>query len=151
MDFSFTPEQQKLKAEMDEFFTRELNPEYLDRWNAKQEAAWERLMDPEFIEKLKEKGWLGLQYSHGAIESGLIRETLGYLRGPVTYHFERVVGNAVAKYGTQKQKDIVLTGLGDGSMTMALGYTEPGAGSDLAGLSTSAVEDGDYFVVNGQK
>ena len=61
------------------------------------------------------------------------------------------VGPILMKYGTQAQKDYFLPRTASGEIIWAQGYSEPGAGSDLANLQTSAVIEGDSFVVNGQK
>ena len=61
------------------------------------------------------------------------------------------VGPILMKYGTEAQKKAFLPGSRDGSIIWAQGYSEPNAGSDLANLQTSAVIDGDEFVINGQK
>jgi hypothetical protein len=61
------------------------------------------------------------------------------------------VGPILMKYGTDAQKTYYLPRTASGEIIWAQGYSEPGAGSDLASLQTSAVIDGDSFVVNGQK
>src|SRR5688500_14020538 len=61
------------------------------------------------------------------------------------------VGRILMKYGTQAQKDFYLPRTASGEIIWAQGYSEPGAGSDLANLQTSAVIDGDHFVINGAK
>jgi len=61
------------------------------------------------------------------------------------------VGPIIMKYGTQAQKDYYLPRTRSGEIIWCQGYSEPNAGSDLANLQTSAVPDGDFFVVNGQK
>ena len=62
-----------------------------------------------------------------------------------------MLGPVLIKYGTEEQKRYWLPRILDGSDWWCQGYSEPGAGSDLAGLKTSAVRDGDHYVVNGQK
>ncbi len=62
-----------------------------------------------------------------------------------------MVGPVIYTFGTQAQKDQHLPGILDGSTWWCQGYSEPGSGSDLASLKTSAVRDGDDYVVNGQK
>ena len=61
------------------------------------------------------------------------------------------VGPILMKYGSDAQKQAFLPGTRDGSIIWAQGYSEPNAGSDLANLQTSAVIEGDAFVINGQK
>ena len=63
----------------------------------------------------------------------------------------QMVGPLIIKFGTQTQKDYWLPRMLSCEDIWCQGYSEPGAGSDLAGLRTSAVEDGDDFVINGQK
>src|SRR5204862_442609 len=55
------------------------------------------------------------------------------------------------RLGTEAQKREILPRIASGDLIFAIGYTEPGAGSDLAALKTRAVRDGDDFVINGQK
>ena len=62
-----------------------------------------------------------------------------------------MVGPVIYTFGTDEQKKQHLPGIMDGSLWWCQGYSEPGSGSDLASLKTSAVRDGDNYVVNGQK
>ncbi|HAU21837.1 MAG TPA: pimeloyl-CoA dehydrogenase large subunit [Erythrobacter sp.] len=62
-----------------------------------------------------------------------------------------MVGPVIYTFGNQAQKDQHLPGIRSGDVWWCQGYSEPGAGSDLASLKTTAVRDGDYYVINGQK
>ena len=62
-----------------------------------------------------------------------------------------MVGPVIYTFGTDEQKKQHLPGIMDGSLWWCQGYSEPGSGSDLASLKTSAVQDGDNYIVNGQK
>ncbi len=150
MRFQFTEEQEKLKQEIDDFLSQELTGEFLE-W-VEKEREMERMPEShEFTQKLVDKGWLALQYSHGFVEGSIFEEETGYWGAPVAYHFERVVGAIIERVATEEQKSYYLPRLGNGEITMSLGYSEPGVGSDLAGLSTRAVRDGDDYIINGQK
>lgn len=62
-----------------------------------------------------------------------------------------MVGPVIYTFGSQEQKDRHLPGIRSGDVWWCQGYSEPGAGSDLASLKTTAVRDGDHYVINGQK
>jgi len=62
-----------------------------------------------------------------------------------------MVGPTILEYGTDDQKDRHLRGIASGEIRWCLGLSEPNAGSDLASLTTKAVDDGDHFTINGQK
>ena len=151
MRFRFTEEQKRLRREIDDYFRQELAGE-LGQWVERQlESGISVPESPEFTEKLVEKGWLGLQYSHGVQEGSIFEEESGYWRAPVAYHNERIVGAIIQSVGSEQQKGYFLPRLANGEITIALGYSEPGCGSDLAALTTRAVPDGDEYVINGQK
>jgi 3-oxo-4-pregnene-20-carboxyl-CoA dehydrogenase beta subunit len=63
----------------------------------------------------------------------------------------QTVGPTLMAHGTAEQKDFFLPKILSGDLHFAIGYTEPGSGTDLASLTTRAVRDGDHYVVNGQK
>jgi len=151
MRFRFTEEQERLRQEIDDYFRREISGELLEWLERQREKDVLLAESPEFTHKLAEKGWLGLQYSHGFQEGSIFEEESGYWRAPVAYHNERIVGAIIQRAGTEEQKEHFLPKLTRGEITICLGYTEPGCGSDLAALATRAVQDGDEYVINGQK
>jgi alkylation response protein AidB-like acyl-CoA dehydrogenase len=72
-------------------------------------------------------------------------------RPPLTSFGISMLGPALLKYGTEEQKKRFLTEIARGEIRWCQGYSEPGAGSDLAGLQTKAEDAGDHWIVNGQK
>jgi 3-oxocholest-4-en-26-oyl-CoA dehydrogenase alpha subunit len=107
---------------------------------------------------LGERGWLTphwpLEFGGGGRpfwETIVIAEELQYGGVHTGSTAVRVVGPTLMLTGTEAQKADFLPAIARGDIDFALGYTEPGAGSDLAALQTRAVRDGDSFVVNGGK
>jgi hypothetical protein len=70
---------------------------------------------------------------------------------PVPFLTINTVGPTIMKYGTEEQKSFYLPKIASGELHFSIGYSEPGAGTDLASLRTRAVRDGDEYVINGQK
>ncbi|MCB4822349.1 acyl-CoA dehydrogenase family protein [Roseicella aerolata] len=109
--------------------------------------------------KLAEKGWLcpGWPKEHGGLGLSPAKQiilTEEYERHGVARtndHGVVMLGPLVIKYGTEEQKQRFLPKILTGEHIWCQGYSEPGAGSDLAALRTEAVLDGDHYVVNGQK
>ncbi len=88
-----------------------------------------------------------------AAETKILREEMARLkcRNPLNSFGISMLGPALLKYGTEEQKLEHLPKIARGEIRWCQGYSEPGAGSDLAGLQTSAEDKGDHFIVNGQK
>jgi alkylation response protein AidB-like acyl-CoA dehydrogenase len=88
-----------------------------------------------------------------AAETKILREEMAALgcRNPLNSFGISMLGPALLKYGTEAQKRDHLPKIARGEIRWCQGYSEPNAGSDLASLATSAKEDGDDFIINGQK
>src|SRR5690242_5293553 len=86
-------------------------------------------------------------------ETKILREELRRInaRNPLNSFGISMLGPALLKYGTEEQKKRFLPEIARGEIRWCQGYSEPNAGSDLAGLQTSAEDKGDHFLVNGQK
>ena len=96
------------------------------------------------------------EYGGGGLspaETKILKEEMAAIgaRSPLTSFGISMLGPALLKYGTEEQKKRFLTEIALGQIRWCQGYSEPGAGSDLAGLQTRAEDKGDHFVVNGQK
>jgi alkylation response protein AidB-like acyl-CoA dehydrogenase len=156
VDFSFTDEQNKFRQEVRDFLEREIREGY---WQPACDA-WVQGFDPEFTKRVAQKGWIGLTWprEYGGQERShldrliLTEEMLRY-GAPAALHWfgDRQVGGAILSFGSEELKKEFLPRIVKGEAYFGLGMSEPGTGSDLASLQTRAVEDGDYYVVNGQK
>jgi len=159
MEFRFTPEEERFRSEIREFLRRELPADWGDAGALGEagEESWEFLRS--FQKKLAERRWLTLGWpeEHGGLAAShmmqvIYNEEMSYFRAPIQLGVgpDRV-GPTIILYGTDDQKRRHLPGIMAGETVWCQGFSEPGAGSDLASLQTTAVADGDYFVVNGQK
>jgi alkylation response protein AidB-like acyl-CoA dehydrogenase len=96
------------------------------------------------------------EYGGGGLspaEAKSLKEEMAALgcRTPLTSFGISMLGPALLKFGTEEQKKHYLTEIARGEIRWCQGYSEPGAGSDLAGLATKAEDKGDHYLVNGQK
>ncbi len=162
MDFRFSEEEEAFREEAREWLKREIPT----RWIELDPGLWEETEESwtllrQFQRKLARKGWLAPAYprEYGGSEMGHIKrlilaEELYYHRAPVGIEWEisvNWVGGAILLFGSEVQKKKYLTEVANGESCFCLGYSEPNSGSDLASIQTRAVEDGDYWVINGQK
>ena len=146
-------------------FRREVREWLAVHWHGEREAMHNRRPfrdrghDPEFSRLVGQKGWIGLGWpkefggqARSPAEQLAFVEEMEYAHAPRGYIVaETIVGPALMRHGTPEQKARYLPAILRGEMSFALGYSEPEAGSDLAGLRTRAVRDGDDWVINGQK
>jgi len=156
MDFGFTEEQNKFRQEVRSFLQDEIQKGF---WEPTCDA-WIQGFDPAFTKRVAERGWIGLIWPEEYGGQGrshmdrliLTEEMLRY-GAPAACHWfaDRQVGGAILSFGSEELKSEFLPRIAEGEAFFGLGMSEPGAGSDLASLRTRAVEDGDYYVINGQK
>jgi alkylation response protein AidB-like acyl-CoA dehydrogenase len=160
MDFSYSSEEEKFRQHVRSW----LEANAPDDIHAGQDedlapdARWER--QKAWHKKLYAGGWIGIWWpkeygGRGAsvIEQAIFYEELGHLG--LSYGVDmsgvNLLGPTLIHLGTEEQKKRFLPKILPADEVWCQGYSEPGAGSDLASLQTRAVEDGDHFVVNGQK
>lgn len=157
MDIQFTLAEQAFREEVRTFLRDKLPAEIAargrhgKRFNKEDQVAWMRL--------LNERGWLatGWPVEHGGtgwsvVEKHIFEEECAAAGTPWILPFGvHMVAPVIIKFGTPQQKAHYLPRILSCEDWWCQGYSEPGAGSDLAALKTRAVRDGDHYLVNGQK
>lgn len=148
-----TEEHQIFRQSLRKFLEKEAVPHY-DQWEK------DRMISREFWTKMGEQGFLcpdiDEKYGGSNVDWGfnvVINEELERVGSSligIGLHSDIVVPY-IAAYGTETQKERWLPKCASGQMITAIGMTEPGTGSDLANIKTTAMKDGDHYIVNGQK
>jgi alkylation response protein AidB-like acyl-CoA dehydrogenase len=161
MDFDLTPEQDRLQRDIYEYLERLVTPALLAELRDKPEAGGPEDA-PEYTKclyRLGDDGWLGIGWpkeyggqGKGPIEQYIFFDAVsGYHALPIPMLSLNAIGPTIMQVGTPEQKDRFLPPILKGRLNIGVGYTESGAGSDLASLKTTAVRDGDDYVITGQK
>jgi len=163
MNFEWGPEHEAFRKEFRAWLAANLAPELClddpaddrvasDRETFERRRAWQKQMHA--------AGWVGIAWpaEYGGRGAGLIEriiwdEEYAAARAPVLPGNMglNLIGPTIIQWGTDAQKSRYLPPILSGDEVWAQGFSEPGAGSDLAGLQTRAVEQGDQFLLNGQK
>jgi len=154
MFVDLTPEQHALRLKVRDYFQSLMTPELRAALRGMEGGDLYR----DTIRKIGRDGWLALGWpkEHGgqgyaATEQLIFFEEANIAGAPLPFVTISTVGPALMEFGTDKQKAQFLQGIAAGEILFSIGYSEPGAGSDLAALKTTARLDGDHFVVNGNK
>ncbi|MBB2913983.1 hypothetical protein FHS43_005292 [Streptosporangium becharense] len=154
MLIDLTPGQKRLRDELREYFRACLTAD--DRREIASDPFGRTYM--EHCRRLGRDGKLGLGWpkeygggGYGPLEQQIFANEIARAEVPYPIITVQTVGPTLMQYGTPRQKDFFLPRILAGECHFAIGYTEPEAGTDLASLRTTAVRDGDHYVVNGQK
>jgi alkylation response protein AidB-like acyl-CoA dehydrogenase len=157
MDFSFSSEEQKLLGEVRAFLKSEPTPELLSET---QELGYiyGGKEGRKFIRKFAANGWLTPNWPEAygglgtsSIVTFAIREEMALAGVPLIFVAAHMAGPTIMHFGSEEMKKEWLLPIARGEVEFCLGYTEPQAGSDLSAISIRAVDNGDHFVINGQK
>jgi alkylation response protein AidB-like acyl-CoA dehydrogenase len=157
MDLSLTPAEQAFRAEVQRFLNDEVparlknkvrDGKHLSKADLEQ---WHALLNA--------RGWLANHWpkQYGgpgwtAVEKFIFDHECALAYAPRTIPFGvNMLGPVLIKYGNEAQKQYWLPRILSGEDWWCQGYSEPGAGSDLASVKTTAVREGDHYIVNGQK
>lgn len=156
MRIALSEEQQALRDELRAYFAELVTPELEE-----EVASGEFGGGPHataVLRRLAADGWLGIGWppeyggqGRSAIEQFIFYDEAMRAGVPIPFLTINTIGPALMTFGTEEQKATYLPRILKGECIFAIGYTEPGAGTDLASLTTRGVVEGDELVINGQK
>lgn len=162
MDLKLTEEQLALKKEYDDFFREEMGKAprgegggLEGQYGSEEGYAFHRYM----MKKIAERGWniMAWPKEYGGREAPIIdqllfNEAMAYYGAPGIDGFGvRMFAPTIILYATEEQKKRLLPPIAKAEVHYCQGWSEPNAGSDLASLTTTAIKEGDHYVINGQK
>lgn len=155
MDYSFSEEQRMLRATVAKFVKKECPREYVRGCDENRKPPLD------VLHKVADQGWLGLAIPEEYAGSGgtaidiaiLLEETarISFALADLIYRVRIHGGTNILNCGTDQQKKRFLPGIAKGKLIFCVGLSEPNVGSDAASLITSAVADGEDFIINGNK
>jgi alkylation response protein AidB-like acyl-CoA dehydrogenase len=167
MEFQFNKKEAAFYNEVDGFLKKTLPPDW-----AAQSFHWpggygtgeiqsdeSKKIVAQYRQKIIEKGWLTISWpkeyggkAYSFMEQAIFDERTSYYRAPNPDVIAAgIVGPTILRIGSEENKQEWIPRIASGEISMWLGYSEPDAGSDLAGIQTTAIEDGDDYIINGQK
>jgi 3-oxocholest-4-en-26-oyl-CoA dehydrogenase alpha subunit len=155
MRLALTDDQEALRQKLRAYFEDIVTPE-IEAEMAEGELGGEK--GREAVRRMGEDGILGLGWPEeygggglGPVEQFIYYDEAQRAGAPLPMLSLNSVAPTIMQFGTQAQKDFYLSKILKGEIQFAIGYTEPGSGTDLASLKTKAERDGDEWVINGQK
>jgi 3-oxocholest-4-en-26-oyl-CoA dehydrogenase alpha subunit len=150
-----TPDQERLRQELRAYYAGLLTDEVRAGLAEGGEggAEWRQV-----VRTIGRDGWLGIGWpvefggqGRPATDQFIFFDETRRAGAPFPFVTVNTVGPTLMRFGTDEQKRFFLPRILSGDTNFAIGYTEPGAGTDLASLRTRAVRDGDEYVVDGSK
>lgn len=158
MQISYTPAQEELRSELRSYFTTLMTPERREALSSTQGEYGTGNVYRETVAQMGHDGWLTLSWpkeyggqARSPMEQLIFTDEAAIAGAPVPFLTINSVAPTIMAFGTDEQKKFFLPKIAAGELHFAIGYSEPGAGTDLASLRTTAVRDGDDYVINGQK
>jgi hypothetical protein len=155
MHLEETPEELALRAELRAYFAELLTDDVRDALDSESEGGE---VFRSLVRRMGKDGWLGIGWpkeyggqGRPTSDQFIFFTEVQRARAPFPFVTLNTVGPMIMRHGTEDQKDFFLSGILAGEINFAIGYTEPGAGTDLASLRTRAVLDGDEWTINGNK
>src|SRR5215469_7774022 len=164
MRIAYTPDQERLRQELRAYFAGLMTAEVRAALSPSGDGAGgdEGVGDGEayrqVVRQLGKDGWLALGWpaEHGGrggtmLDQLIFTDEAAIARVPVPFLTINTVGPTIMRFGTPEQKAFFLPLIAAGEIHFSIGYSEPEAGTDLAALRTTAVRDGEEYVIDGQK
>jgi alkylation response protein AidB-like acyl-CoA dehydrogenase len=167
MEFQFNQEEAAFYEEVDGFLKQTLPsdwPAQSFHWpggygTGEIQSDESKKIVLQYRRNLIEKGWLTIAWpkeyggkAYSFMEQAIFDERTSYYRAPnMDVIAAGIVGPTILRIGSEENKREWIPQIASGEISMWLGYSEPNAGSDLAGIETTAVEDGEDYIINGQK
>ncbi|HEX4984404.1 MAG TPA: acyl-CoA dehydrogenase family protein [Ilumatobacteraceae bacterium] len=155
MELAYTDEQEAMRSQLRAYYDELLDPATIAELaaghgvGAPMRRVWKQMCAD---------GWAGIGWptSYGgqgrsAIEQFIFFDESMRAGAPVPMLTINAIGPTIMAFGTDEQKEHFLPRILAGEIHFCIGYSEPGAGTDLASLTTRAIRDGDEYVINGQK
>ncbi len=150
----YTEEHEMFRKALRKMLDKEAYP-YFEQWEKDRDIPrdfWLKLGENGFLCPMvsEEYGGLALDFGYSAILTEELERVGAGLASGISLHSD-IVTPYIEAYGTAAQKEKWLPKSVTGEYISAIAMTEPGAGSDLAGIQTTAKKDGDYYILNGEK
>ncbi len=154
MRIAYSEDQIRLRDRLRSYFADLITPEIRAQLGSLEGGTLYR----EIVKQMGTDGWLGVGWpkKYGGLGRTWVEQQIWFdearrAGAPIPFVTINTVGPALMRLGSEAQKKQFLPGILSGDLHFAIGYSEPDAGTDLASLSTTAVRDGDDYVVNGTK
>jgi len=153
VDYNDSPDEARFRADLRRFLA-----ETVPQFPAPTTVEERKQTRQRWHQALHAAGYVGVSIparfgGHGMapVYEAILNEEVGRSRGPELPRATGYLARALALYGTAEQREAYLDGFISGRALWCQGFSEPDAGSDLASLRTTAISDGDAYVLNGQK
>jgi alkylation response protein AidB-like acyl-CoA dehydrogenase len=158
MHIGYTPEQERLRQELREYFAALMTPERRAGLAHADGEYGDGATYKEVVRQLGRDGWLAIGWpaeyggqDRSVLDQLIFTDEAAIAGVPIPFLTINTVGPTIMRFGTPAQKERFLPRIATGDLHFSIGYSEPGAGTDLASLRTRAVRDGGSYVINGQK
>lgn len=157
MDLQFNAEERAFREKVRDFLKKSLSPDLASKVRSGQHLSKADL--EQWHAAIRTRGWLAYHWpvEYGGtgwteIQKFIFENECAIANAPRPVAFGlSMLGPVLIKYGCEKQKNYWLPRILNGDDFWCQGYSEPGSGSDLASVKTTAVQEGDHYIVNGQK